>query len=132
MWLSWGTTPKQLCCKFLLKIFCIFFFSLQLHLAGLASLKNDIVEISSKLEQVKQERDSLQGLLQRSAQERKEIIRDYEERLSTQAQQSEQHITELQSVIAELNKKLLQNSANKIDELEEIEIESQTSEHGEY
>lgn len=119
MWFSWG-------------IFCIFFFSLQLHLAGLASLKNDIVEISSKLEQVKQERDSLQGLLQRSAQERKEIIRDYEERLSTQAQQSEQHITELQSVIAELNKKLLQNSANKIDELEEIEIESQTSEHGEH
>ena len=91
-----------------------------------------MAETTTMLEDVRQERDSLQALLDQSAHERKEIIRDYEERLSSQAQQSEEHITELQSVIAELSKKANQNSANKIDELEEVEIESQTSEHGGY
>lgn len=105
------------------------FFS-QLHLAALASLKTEIVELTNKVQHLTEERDQLQSSLERAAQERKELIHDYEDRLSSQAQQSEQHITELQSVIAELNKKLSQASVDKFDESEEHEIESQTSEHG--
>ncbi|XP_032228543.1 colorectal mutant cancer protein isoform X2 [Nematostella vectensis] len=99
-----------------------------LHLAALASLKSEIVELSRKLQSVTEERDSLQTAVDQTAAERQELIRDYEDRLQTQQQQSEEQITELQSVIAELNKKHDQNDANKIDELDEIE--SQTSEHG--
>ncbi|KAK3710668.1 hypothetical protein QZH41_011012 [Actinostola sp. cb2023] len=99
-----------------------------LHLAALASLKNEIVEVSGKLRQVIDERDSLKNNATFTNEDRKELIRDYEERLLAQAQQSEEQITELQSVIAELNKKLTSASANKIEELEEVE--SQTSEHG--
>lgn len=99
----------------------------QLHLAALASLKNEIVELSGKLRHVTEERDSLKNNSSFTS-DRKELIRDYEERLLAQSQQSEEQITELQSVIAELNKKLSSATANKIDELDEVE--SQTSEHG--
>lgn len=88
------------------------------------------MELTNKVQHLTEERDQLQSSLERAAQERKELIHDYEDRLSSQAQQSEQHITELQSVIAELNKKLSQASVDKFDESEEHEIESQTSEHG--
>ena len=88
------------------------------------------MELTGKVQQLTEERDQLQLSLDQATQERKELIHDYEDRLSCQAQQSEQHITELQSVIAELNKKLSQASVDKFDESEEHEIESQTSEHG--
>lgn len=86
------------------------------------------MELSGKLRQVTEERDSLKNNSSFTNEERKELIRDYEERLLSQSQQSEEQITELQSVIAELNKKLSSATANKIDELDEVE--SQTSEHG--
>lgn len=88
------------------------------------------MELSGKVQQLTEERNQLQTALDEAAQDRKELIHDYEDRLNSQAQQSEQHITELQSVIAELNKKLSQTSVDKFDESEEHEIESQTSEHG--
>ena len=88
------------------------------------------MELTGKVQQLTEEKDQLQSSLDQAAQERKELIHDYEDRISSQAQQSEQHITELQSVIAELNKKLSQASVDKFDESEEHEIESQTSEHG--
>lgn len=89
------------------------------------------MELSGKVQQLTEERNQLQTALDQAAQDRKELIHDYEDRLNSQAQQSEQHITELQSVIAELNKKLSQAAVDKFDESEEHEIESQTSEHGE-
>ena len=88
------------------------------------------MELTGKVQQLTEERDQLQSSFDQAAQERKELIHDYEDRLNTQALQSEQHITELQSVIAELNKKLSQTTVDKFDESEEHEIESQTSEHG--
>ena len=89
------------------------------------------MDVTGKLQQVTEERNSLRDTLSHVDIGRKELVQEYEGRLSTQAQQNEEHITELQSVIAELNKKLSLQSANKIDEdEEEMEIESQTSEHG--
>lgn len=71
-----------------LQYFCVF----QLHLAALASLRGEILDLSSRLQAVTEERDILEKSLSQS--------------LNSMKQQYEERLTELHSVIAELTRKL--------------------------
>ncbi|XP_070545684.1 colorectal mutant cancer protein-like isoform X3 [Ptychodera flava] len=90
-----------------------------LHLAALASLKGEIIELTNRLQHVTAERDSLERKLAKTQGERARLIRDSEERQDQQAQRYEERIIELHSVIAELNKKLDRSQGNVFREEDE-------------
>ncbi|XP_071788109.1 colorectal mutant cancer protein-like isoform X3 [Asterias amurensis] len=77
-----------------------------LHLAALASLKGEIIELNNRLQRVSSERDVLDKKLGKAQVERSRLLRENEDRLDQQAIRYEERITELHSVIAELNKKI--------------------------
>ncbi|XP_022086892.1 colorectal mutant cancer protein-like isoform X3 [Acanthaster planci] len=78
----------------------------KLHLAALASLKGEIIELTNRLQRVSAERDVLDKKLGKAQVERSRLLRENEDRLDQQAVRYEERITELHSVIAELNKKI--------------------------
>ena len=81
--------------------------SRQLHLAALSSYKNEIFELNTRLQQVRKERDGYRKKEQSWKAEKQKMQHDFEEKLQSQTMR----ITELQSVIAELTRKL-----NKVSE----------------
>ncbi|XP_046858847.1 colorectal mutant cancer protein-like isoform X2 [Xenia sp. Carnegie-2017] len=88
-----------------------------LHFAALASLKSEINDLTKQVKTVTSERDSCRRALKETRDEKDRLCNTYEERLHEQDQQ----ITELQSVIAELRRKLDQTSVNCIAEEDEEE-----------
>ncbi|XP_065215987.1 colorectal mutant cancer protein-like isoform X2 [Planococcus citri] len=82
----------------------------KLHLAALASLRAEITELNTRLQSVTEERDILESALKK-CQEKSEnsVIQRYEEQ-----------ITELHSVIVELNKKLDSQRTSVITEEEDV------------
>eukprot|EP00795_Rhopilema_esculentum_P003670 gene3670-14921_t len=95
----------------------------KLHLAVLTQLKNEIFESNTRLNHVTAERDGLKSKLNQLSAEKQRMQKEYQERLQSQMMR----VTELQSVIAELTRKLNEATGNRIiEEDEEIE-ESQCS-----
>ncbi|XP_071943323.1 colorectal mutant cancer protein-like isoform X2 [Antedon mediterranea] len=91
-----------------------------LHLAALASLKGEINELKHRLQSTAIERDGLERKLAKAQVERSRLIHDNEERLEQQAIRYEERITELHSVIAELNKKIDRTHKDTIREEDEF------------
>uniref|UniRef100_A0A672RDQ5 MCC regulator of WNT signaling pathway n=1 Tax=Sinocyclocheilus grahami TaxID=75366 RepID=A0A672RDQ5_SINGR len=94
----------------------------QLHLAALASLKGDVVELNQRLLQTERERDALEKRLAKAqVTTHTHLLRcEVQERTTLRY---EERITELHSIIAELNKKidLLQGATiREEDELSEL------------
>ncbi|XP_066459166.1 colorectal mutant cancer protein isoform X1 [Eleutherodactylus coqui] len=98
-----------------------------LHLAALASLKGDIVELNKRLQQTERERDVLEKKLAKSQCEQSHLMREHEDVQERTTLRYEERITELHSIIAELNKKIdrLQGSTIR----EEDEYSELRSEH---
>lgn len=96
----------------------------KLHLAALASLKKEILELTNRLQHIGQERDMLERQLNRSQLDRLRLAREHEERLDQQAQRYEERLTELHSIIAELSKKLEIQRTNVIKEEDEFSQQS--------
>ncbi|XP_071542870.1 colorectal mutant cancer protein isoform X2 [Panulirus ornatus] len=94
----------------------------KLHLAALGSLKGEILELSSRLKMISQERDILEKTLTVTQLEKVRVERESEDRLDSQAQRYEERLTELHSVIAELSRKIDQQRINVIAE-EEVAVE---------
>ncbi|KAG7167444.1 Colorectal mutant cancer protein-like [Homarus americanus] len=94
----------------------------ELHLAALGSLKGEIMELSSRLKMISQERDMLEKTLTVTQLEKVRVERESEDRLDSQAQRYEERLTELHSVIAELSRKIDQQRINVIAE-EEVVVE---------
>ncbi|XP_041459959.1 colorectal mutant cancer protein-like [Lytechinus variegatus] len=92
----------------------------ELHLAALASLKGEIIELSNRLQKVTSERDSFEKRLTKAQLERARYLQDNDDKLDQQAVRYEERITELHSVIAELNKKIDRSHGNTIQEEEEF------------
>ncbi|XP_061119639.1 colorectal mutant cancer protein isoform X2 [Conger conger] len=91
-----------------------------LHLAALASLKGDVVELNKRLLQSERERDLLE---KRLAKAQSHLMREHEDVQERTTLRYEERITELHSIIAELNKKidLLQGtSIREEDEFSEL------------
>ncbi|MGH0185638.1 UNVERIFIED_CONTAM: hypothetical protein FKN15_018229 [Acipenser sinensis] len=78
----------------------------KLHLAALASLKGDIVELNKRLQQTERERDLLEKRLGKAQCEQSHLMREHEEVQEGTTLRYEERITELHSIIAELNKKI--------------------------
>ncbi|XP_057223478.1 colorectal mutant cancer protein isoform X5 [Malurus melanocephalus] len=78
----------------------------QLHLAALASLKGDIVELNKRLQQTEKERDLLEKKLAKAQCEQSHLMREHEDVQERTTLRYEERITELHSIIAELNKKI--------------------------
>lgn len=93
----------------------------ELHLAALGSLKGEILELSTRLKVLTQERDLLKNTLTVTQLEKVRVERESEDRLDSQAQHYEERLTELHSVIAELSRKIDQQRINVIAE-EEAEV----------
>ncbi|XP_064591559.1 colorectal mutant cancer protein isoform X2 [Zonotrichia leucophrys gambelii] len=77
-----------------------------LHLAALASLKGDIVELNKRLQQTEKERDLLEKKLAKAQCEQSHLMREHEDVQERTTLRYEERITELHSIIAELNKKI--------------------------
>ncbi|XP_041331184.1 colorectal mutant cancer protein-like [Pyrgilauda ruficollis] len=78
----------------------------ELHLAALASLKGDIVELNKRLQQTEKERDLLEKKLAKAQCEQSHLMREHEDVQERTTLRYEERITELHSIIAELNKKI--------------------------
>ncbi|XP_042898851.1 colorectal mutant cancer protein isoform X2 [Parasteatoda tepidariorum] len=100
------------------------FVRIELHLAKLDSLKSKITELTTIIQHTAQERDDLERQLNKAQLNKWRLVREQEDRLAQQAQRYEERLTELTSVIAELNKKLLAQRANVIKEEDECSQQS--------
>ncbi|XP_068237666.1 colorectal mutant cancer protein [Palaemon carinicauda] len=94
----------------------------EVHLATLESLKDEILELSSRLKVLSQERDMLEKTLTVTQLEKVRVERESEDKLDLQAARYEERLTELHSVIAELSRKIDQQRINVIAE-EEVVVE---------
>nr|CAD7261733.1 unnamed protein product [Timema shepardi] len=92
----------------------------QLHLAALASLKGEILDLSSRLHSVTQERDLLEKTLTKTQLEKIRLATETEEKLDIQSLRYEERLTELHSVIAELSRKIDRQRALVIREEDDI------------
>ncbi|XP_064412663.1 colorectal mutant cancer protein [Latimeria chalumnae] len=104
----------------------------ELHLAALASLKGDIVELNKRLQQTERERDLLEKKLAKSQCEQSHLMREHEEVQERTTLRYEERITELHSIIAELNKKIDRLQGTTIreeDEYSELRSELSHSQH---
>ncbi|XP_056393429.1 colorectal mutant cancer protein isoform X3 [Hyla sarda] len=99
----------------------------ELHLAALASLKGDIVELNKRLQQTERERDGLEKKLAKSQCEQSHLMREHEDVQERTTLRYEERITELHSIIAELNKKIDRLQGTTIRE--EDEYSELRSEH---
>ncbi|XP_018418004.1 PREDICTED: colorectal mutant cancer protein isoform X2 [Nanorana parkeri] len=99
----------------------------KLHLAALASLKGDIVELNKRLQQTERERDILEKKLAKSQCEQSHLMREHEDLQEKTTLRYEERITELHSIIAELNKKIDRLQGTTIRE--EDEYSELRSEH---
>ncbi|XP_073533354.1 colorectal mutant cancer protein isoform X2 [Phyllobates terribilis] len=99
----------------------------ELHLAALASLKGDIVELNKRLQQTERERDVLEKKLAKSQCEQSHLMREHEDVQERTTLRYEERITELHSIIAELNKKIDRLQGTTIRE--EDEYSELRSEH---
>ncbi|KAE8635613.1 hypothetical protein XENTR_v10002683 [Xenopus tropicalis] len=99
----------------------------ELHLAALASLRGDIVELNKRLQQTERERDMLEKKLAKSQCEQAHLMREHEDVQERTTLRYEERITELHSIIAELNKKIDRLQGTTIRE--EDEYSELRSEH---
>ncbi|XP_022246747.1 colorectal mutant cancer protein-like isoform X2 [Limulus polyphemus] len=97
----------------------------KLHLAALGSLKEEISDLTQKVQHVSQERDMLERQVGRAQLDRLRLARDNENRLEQQAQRYEERLTELHSIIAELSRKLDIQEAAVIKEEDEFSQQSE-------
>uniref|UniRef100_A0A8B9BFH2 MCC regulator of WNT signaling pathway n=1 Tax=Anser brachyrhynchus TaxID=132585 RepID=A0A8B9BFH2_9AVES len=103
-----------------------------LHLAALASLKGDIVELNKRLQQTERERDLLEKKLAKAQCEQSHLMREHEDVQERTTLRYEERITELHSIIAELNKKIDRLQGTTIreeDEYSEMRSELSQSQH---
>ncbi|XP_052556942.1 colorectal mutant cancer protein isoform X2 [Tympanuchus pallidicinctus] len=103
-----------------------------LHLAALASLKGDIVELNKRLQQTERERDLLEKKLAKAQCEQSHLMREHEDVQEQTTLRYEERITELHSIIAELNKKIDRLQGTTIreeDEYSELRSELSQSQH---
>ncbi|XP_048876751.1 colorectal mutant cancer protein isoform X1 [Brienomyrus brachyistius] len=99
-----------------------------LHQAALASLKGDVVDLNKRLLQSERERETLEKTLAKSQCEQSHLMREYEEAQERNMLRYEERITELHSIIAELNKKIDQLQGTTIREEDEFsELRSELS-----
>ncbi|XP_073914973.1 colorectal mutant cancer protein isoform X2 [Castor canadensis] len=104
----------------------------QLHLAALASLKGDILELNKRLQQTERERDLLEKKLSKAQCEQSHLMREHEDVQERTTLRYEERITELHSIIAELNKKIDRLQGTTIreeDEYSELRSELSQSQH---
>lgn len=100
----------------------------ELHLAALASLKGDIVELNKRLLQTERDNDVLEKKLAKSQCEQSHLMREHEEVQERTTLRYEERITELHSIIAELNKKIDRLQGTTIREEDEYsELRSELS-----
>ncbi|XP_075596837.1 colorectal mutant cancer protein isoform X1 [Balearica regulorum gibbericeps] len=103
-----------------------------LHLAALASLKGDIVDLNKRLQQTERERDLLEKKLAKAQCEQSHLMREHEDVQERTTLRYEERITELHSIIAELNKKIDRLQGTTIreeDEFSELRSELSQSQH---
>ncbi|XP_076438920.1 colorectal mutant cancer protein-like isoform X2 [Babylonia areolata] len=93
----------------------------QLHLAAITSMKGEINELKTRLQQVCRERDLLERQVNMSQSDTLCSQREVEARVEQVTARYEERIIELHSVIAELRKKLERHHINVIREEEEFE-----------
>ncbi|XP_063996207.1 colorectal mutant cancer protein isoform X2 [Pogoniulus pusillus] len=99
-----------------------------IHLAALASLKGDIVELNKRLQQTERERDLLEKTLAKAQCEQSHLMREHEVVQERTTLRYEERITELHSIIAELNKKIDRLQGTRVREEDECsELQSELS-----
>ncbi|XP_029625309.1 colorectal mutant cancer protein isoform X4 [Salmo trutta] len=104
----------------------------ELQLTALASWKGDVVELNKRLVQTERERELLEKRLAKAQCEQSYLMREHEDVQERTTLRYEERITELHSIIAELNKKidLLQGTTiREEDEFSELRSELSHSQH---
>ena len=94
-----------------------------LHVAALTPLKREVVELNAHLQHISAAKEQDEKQLYKYQSDKLGLQRVYQQRLEEQAVRYEDRITELHSVIAELQKKLDRSHINTIREEDEDQYE---------
>ena len=99
--------------------------TLQVQNAALAAMKEEMIELATRLTRVTKERDYMEKALNRVQLEKMRILKERDDQLDNSCARYEERLVELHSVIAELSRQVEEKSRQQINE-EDTEDEEDT------
>ncbi len=103
---------------------------MQVQSAALGAMKEEMLDLASRLSRVTKERDYLEKALNKTQLEKLRMAKEKDDQLNGATARYEERLVELHSVIAELSRQVEERSRQQINEDTEDEEEEDTVNNG--